>query len=76
MSPEDQATIKQHAAGLREIARQTDVDGIGQHPLRGHAVYLRHMAACMCADAAQGIVPYIHEDPGGVRWSGEPTARL
>jgi hypothetical protein len=68
--------IEEHAVRLERIAAGMIRDGIGGHPTRGHAAVLRQMAYSMRADAAQGITPQVFTDEYGIRWSGEPTARL
>jgi hypothetical protein len=46
--------IEPHARRLEEISDKMDAAGIGGHPVNGHVVTLRRMAADLRANAARG----------------------
>lgn len=54
--------VKPHAEKLRACAAAMEAAGIGVHPTQGHVNVLRHMAACMEADALHGNLPHIYRD--------------
>ncbi len=49
--------VKPHADKLEAQARELEVAGIGLEPRYGHVALLRRMAASMCAEASNGIMP-------------------
>jgi hypothetical protein len=68
--------VEPHARTLESVADAMEKDGIGSVPVHGHAAVLRHMAACMRADAAQGRMPASYHGIGsGLSAAAEP-ARL
>jgi hypothetical protein len=66
--------IEPHARTLESAADAMEKDGIGSVPVHGHASVLRHMAACMRADAAQGRMPSAYHGIGsGLSAAAEPA---
>lgn len=49
--------VEPMAKGLEKMASDLEAAGIGSHPTRGHAAYLRQMAATMRAAGAMGTLP-------------------
>jgi hypothetical protein len=70
------AKVEPHAKRLDDEADRMDNDGIGGHPTRGHAVFLRNMAGSMRADAAQGKMPHVYTVEGGLWASTEASAAV
>jgi hypothetical protein len=54
--------IEHHAAALETCAYGMEANGLGGHPTHGHVAVLRHMAACLRADAAHGKLPSVYRD--------------
>lgn len=54
--------VSSHTTALKNCAASMEAAGIGMHSERGHVRILRHMAAGMEADAAQGRLPHIYRD--------------
>jgi hypothetical protein len=52
------------ALALEKVADNMDKDGIGGHPTRGHATFLRSMAAAMRVDATSGKIPHEYNSTG------------
>ena len=57
--------IEPHAKRLEDAADKMDASGVGGHPTRGHAAFLRTMAGSIRADAATGKLPHAYNNPNG-----------
>jgi hypothetical protein len=65
--------IEPHAARLEHAADEMSKAGIGNHITRGHVAILRHMSACLRADAAQGRLSSIYDGTDRMYAAAEPA---
>ena len=54
--------VKPHVEACNKLAAELEADGIGCHPDKGHAVYLRNIGAHLAAEAVSGRIPTIYRD--------------
>jgi len=54
--------VQPHVAACNACASAMEAAGVGDHPTKGHARMLRHVAAHMSAAAVSGHVPHIYRD--------------
>jgi hypothetical protein len=62
--------VEPHAKRLEDAANAMEAAGIGAHLSDGYGARLRHMAACLRADAAHGKLPSIYH--GQLHAAAEP----
>jgi hypothetical protein len=66
--------VKPFADALETEARKLESAGIGLHPTHGHVAVLRRMAAQMCSEASNGVMPSTFSG-GGYYAAGDLSAQ-